>query len=175
MRRVSDNEPEPLVSFYLSHHEVIRENSLITKLRVVFNGSSISSTGLSLNDLLHTGAKLQQDLFDVLIWFRQFRYVFSTDVEKMYRQIKVHSEDWNFQRILWLDQSHNIVMYQLTTVTYGLVCAPFLALRTLNQLVIDEGAKFPQAVPILQRKEDTLMIYLEEVIQFSMHVKLSNN
>lgn len=32
-----------------------------------------------------------------------------------------------------------------------MACAPFLALRTLNQLVIDEGAKFPQAVPILQR------------------------
>ncbi|KMQ84755.1 gag-pol polyprotein precursor, partial [Lasius niger] len=150
MRRVPDDEPEPPLSFYLPHHGVIRENSLTTKLRVVFNGSSISSTGLSLNDLLHTGEKLQRDLFDVLIWFRQFRYVFATDVEKMYRQIKVHPADWNFQRILWLDQSHNIVTYQLTTVTYGLACAPFLALRTLNQLIIDEGTNFPLAIPVLQ-------------------------
>lgn len=100
MRRVPDDEPDPPRSFYLPHHGVVRENSITTKLRVVFNGSSRSSTGVSLNDLLHTGAKLQLDLFDVLIWFRQFRYVFSTDVEKMYRQIKVHPHDWNFQRIL---------------------------------------------------------------------------
>lgn len=150
MIRVPENEPEPPFSFYLPHHGVVREHSLTTKLRVVFNGSSVSSTGLSLNDLLHTGAKLQRDLFDVLIWFRQFRYVFSTDVEKMYRQIKVHSADWKFQRILWFDQSQNIITYQLTTVTYRLACAPFLALRTLDQLVTDEGSNFPQAVPILR-------------------------
>lgn len=151
MRRVPDDEPEPSLPFYLPHHGVVRENSLTTKLRVVFNGSSRSSTGVSLNDLLHTGAKLQLDLFDVLIWFRQFRYVFSTDVEKMYRQIKVHPTDWNFQRILWLDESHHIVTYQLTTLTYGLACAPLLALRVLNQLVADEGANFPLAVPVIQR------------------------
>ncbi|XP_011264271.2 uncharacterized protein LOC105256226 [Camponotus floridanus] len=151
MKRVPDDETEPPLSFYLPHHGVVREGSLTTKLRVVFNGSSRSSTGVSLNDLLHTGAKLQLDLFDVIIWFRQFRYVFSTDVEKMYRQIKVHPTDWNFQRILWLDESHHTVTYQLTTVTYGLACAPFLALRVLNQLVSDEGSNFPLAVPILQR------------------------
>lgn len=60
--------------YYLSHHGVVRERSLMTKLRVVFNGSSRTTTGVSLNDLLHTGAKLQIDLFDVLIWFRQFCY-----------------------------------------------------------------------------------------------------
>lgn len=75
----------------------------------MFNGSNRSSTGFSLNELLHTGAKLQQDLFNVLIWFRQFQYVFSTNVEKMYRQIKVHLDDWNLQRILWIDQSHNFI------------------------------------------------------------------
>jgi len=39
--------------------------------------------------------------------------------------------------------------YQLTIVTYGLVCAPFLALHTMIQLVQDEGSKFPLAVPVM--------------------------
>ncbi|XP_072761230.1 uncharacterized protein [Anoplolepis gracilipes] len=68
----------------------------------------------------------------------------------MYRQIRIHEEDWNFQRILWFNQDERIVTYQLTTVTYGLACVPFLALRTLNQLIEDEGANFPLAIPSLK-------------------------
>jgi len=90
-------------------------------------------------------------LFDVLIWFRQFFYVFSSDIEKMYRQVKVHPDDWSFQRILWLDSFDNILTYQLTTVTYGLAYASFLALRTLMQLMVDEGHKFPLATQVLRK------------------------
>jgi len=147
MKLVSASQAESQLFYYLPHHGVIRETSSITKLRVVFNGSSRTITGVSLNDLLHTGSKLQVDVFDVLIWFRQFRYVFSSDIEKMYRQIKVHQEDWNFQRIFWINQDKDIVSYQLTTVTYGLACAPFLVLRTFVQLVEDD--KYPLAIPSL--------------------------
>lgn len=143
-------ESEP--HYYLPHHGVVREHSLTTKLRVVFNGSSRTTNGLSLNDLLHTGSKLQIDLFDVLIWFRQFFYVFSSDIEKMYRQVQVHPDDWNFQRILWLDSFDKILTYQLTTITYGLACAPFLAFRTLMQLMVDEGHKFPLATQVLRKR-----------------------
>lgn len=149
MIRVPASEPEPQIVYYLPHHGVIRESSLTTKLRVVFNGSSHTTTGVSLNDILHIGAKLQTDVFNVLLWFRQFRYVFTTDIEKMYRQIKVHQDDWNFQRILWIDEYKKLVTFQLSTVTYGLACAPFLALRTIKQLIQDEGDKFPLAVPSL--------------------------
>lgn len=151
MKRISDSQQESNLTYYLPHHGVIRESSLTTKLRVVFNGSSRTNTGVSLNDLLYTGSKLQTDVFNILIWFRQFRYVFSTDVEKMYRQIKFHEDDWNFQRILWINPDKKTVTYQLTTVTYGLACAPFLALRSLAQLIEDEGSKFPLAIPCLTK------------------------
>lgn len=149
MQRVPGGLSDPLYSFYLLHHGVWRESSLTTKLRVVFNGSSRTSSGLSLNDLLYTGSKLQVDLFDVFIRFRLFRYVFSSDVEKMYRQIQVHPDDWKYQKILWIDESNHILTYYLTTVTYGLVCAPFLALRTFLQLINDEGYKYPLATSAL--------------------------
>ncbi|XP_029671495.1 uncharacterized protein LOC115240471 [Formica exsecta] len=69
----------------------------------------------------------------------------------MYRQIKVHPEDWDFQRVLWINKFNNLLPYQLTTVTYGLACAPFRALRTLKQLVEDEGNKFPLVTPVLEK------------------------
>ena len=137
--------------YYIPHHGVIRESSITTKLRVVFNASSRTTSGLSLNDILHTGAKLQTELVDVLIWFRQFRYVFNSDIEKMYRQIKVHPSNWNLQRILWSKEPDKILTFQLTTVTYGLASAPFLALRAMQQLIEDEGSKFPLAIAILKK------------------------
>ena len=141
---------EPLgnvAPYYLPHHGVLKPDSTTTKLRVVFNGSSLTSSGYSVNDLMHTGANLLLDVSDVLMWIRGHRYIFATDIAKMYRQIKVHQSDWDLQRILWIDEHHNETSYYLTTVTYGTKAAPFLAVRTLIQLVEDEGHRFPLAVP----------------------------
>ncbi|XP_071579859.1 uncharacterized protein [Temnothorax nylanderi] len=135
--------------YYLPHHGVLKPDSATTKLRVVFNGSSASTSGRSLNDLMYTGAKLHLDVTDVLLWIRQFRHLVATDITKMYRQINVHKDDWNLQRVLWIDKQLKEVENYLTTVTYGTKGAPFLAVRTLLQLVKDEGHKFPLAVPPL--------------------------
>ncbi|XP_034945919.1 uncharacterized protein [Chelonus insularis] len=148
MVEVVDTEKTSHPVFYLPHHGVIRETSSTTKLRVVFNGSCRTSNGIPLNQTLHTGSKLQIDLNDVLINFRKFKYVFSADIEKMYRQIQVHPEDWDYQRILW-KEDNQLIKYQLTTVTYGLACAPFLALRAITQLIEDEGPRFPRAINAL--------------------------
>ncbi|XP_036142100.1 uncharacterized protein LOC118645334 [Monomorium pharaonis] len=133
--------------FYLPHHGVLKPDSTTTKLRVVFNGSSASTSGYSINDLMYTGAKLHLNISDVLLWIRRHRHIFATDITKMYRQIKIHEDDWDLQRILWIDDQLNEVPYHLTTVTYGTKAAPFLAVRTLLQLVEDEGHRFLLAVP----------------------------
>ncbi|XP_018317371.1 uncharacterized protein [Mycetomoellerius zeteki] len=84
----------------------------------------------ALNEILHSGAKLQTNLFDVLLWFRSHRYVFSTDITKMYRQISIHKDDRNLQRIFWYDSQ---------------------ALRVLQQLTVNEGHRFPKAIPALTK------------------------
>ncbi|XP_017891420.1 uncharacterized protein LOC108631770 [Ceratina calcarata] len=136
-------------AFYLPHHGVLKPDSTTTKLRVVFNGSSTTTSGYSLNDIMHTGANLLLNITDVLLWIRQYKCIFATDITKMYRQIRVHQEDWDLQRILWVDSDLNEASYQLTTVTYGTKAAPFLAVRTLLQLAEDEGHRFPLAVPFI--------------------------
>ncbi|XP_077282090.1 uncharacterized protein LOC143908342 [Temnothorax americanus] len=138
-------------AFYFPHHGVIREDRLTTKLRVVFNGSCRTSSGVSLNEILHSGAKLQTDISDVLLWIRTHRFIFSTDIVKMFRQIAVHPDDWALQSILWFNSEGQPAPHRLTTVTFGLTCAPFLALRTVLQLIEDEGARFPKAVPALKK------------------------
>ncbi|XP_068987504.1 uncharacterized protein [Bombus flavifrons] len=138
-------------SYYLPHHGVIKESSDTTKLRVVFDGSAISTTGVSLNDMLHTGPKLQEDLIEILLRFRSHQYVLTGDIEKMYRQILVRPEDRKYQLILWRNSNGEVDTYQLNTVTFGLSAAPYLALRCLKQLAEDEGHRFPRAAAVVQR------------------------
>ncbi|XP_033305879.1 uncharacterized protein LOC117208697 [Bombus bifarius] len=137
--------------YYLPHHGVIKESSDTTKLRVVFDGSASSTTGVSLNDALHTGPKLQEDLRHILLRFRSFQYVLTSDIEKMYRQFILRPEDRPYQKILWRADNGEIETYRLNTVTFGLSAAPYLAIRCLKQLAEDEGPRFPRAAQILRR------------------------
>nr|XP_046476830.1 uncharacterized protein LOC124216393 [Neodiprion pinetum] len=54
------------------------------------------------------------------------------------------------KRILWREEPElPIEEYQLTTVTYGLASAPYLAIRVLHQLVQDEGKQYPFASHVI--------------------------
>ncbi|GFY77442.1 DUF1758 domain-containing protein, partial [Trichonephila inaurata madagascariensis] len=88
-------------AYYLPHHAVLRDSSTTTKLRVVFDASAKSTTGHSLNDLLMVGPRVQRDVYPILLSFRTFQIAVCADLEKMFRQIKISSEDTNWQRILW--------------------------------------------------------------------------
>ncbi|XP_071056934.1 uncharacterized protein [Onthophagus taurus] len=147
-------------NFYLPHHGVIRESSTTTKLRVVFNGSQKTSSGLSLNDCLHTGPKHQSELIDVLLRWRRHPVAFACDLEKIYCQIDVHQDDWQFQRIVWRENpSEPLQSYDLTTVTYGLSCAPYLAIRCIRQLAEEHVEEQPLGSSALFR--DT---YVDDII-----------
>ncbi|XP_029160297.1 uncharacterized protein LOC114932295 [Nylanderia fulva] len=145
---------------YIPHHAVLREHSTTTKLRVVFNASCRTSNGTSLNDHLMIGPKLQQDLAAIVLRWRLFQYVYTADIAKMYRQISVHHEDRDYQRILWQPPGcAHINHYQLNTVTYGTACAPYLAMRVLQQLNEEDGHEFPLAQTIFRDSiyvDDTL-------------------
>ena len=69
-------------AFYLPHHGVMKPNSTTTKLRVVFSGSAKTSSGLTVNDIMHAGANLLLNIFDVLIWSRHHRHLFATESPK---------------------------------------------------------------------------------------------
>lgn len=130
--------------YFIPHHCVIKPESSTTKLRVVFDASAKTSRGQSLNDVLHTGPKIQNDLFTILLRFRLPRYVFTTDIQKMYRQVLVHPDDRRFQMIIWRqDSSKELKFYQLNTVTYGTRPAPYMAIKCLLQLSSEYRQKYP--------------------------------
>ncbi|GFX55405.1 integrase catalytic domain-containing protein [Trichonephila clavipes] len=138
------------VSFYMPHHGVYRPEKSTTKLRTVFNASSPSTSRKSLNSIQFNGGLVQEDLFSIMVRFRKHKYAFTTDIEKMFRMINIHPEQTCLQRILWKKGiGEPIKTYELTTVTYGTVSAPYLATRTLKQLAMDEANNFPLAAPVV--------------------------
>ncbi|XP_059225708.1 uncharacterized protein LOC131997872 [Stomoxys calcitrans] len=151
---------DPELGYYLPHHAVFRPESSSTKIRVVFNASSPTSNGRSLNDVLLSGPSLQLDLTLLLLQWRFFRYVFNCDIEKMYRQILVDNEHTRFHRIVFRDSPLNAIReYELKTVTFGVNCAPYLAIRTLLQLAEDVGEIYPIASHILRT-----CMYVDDVL-----------
>lgn len=147
-------------TFYLPHHAVIKESSLTTKLRVVFDGSAKTTNGLSLNDTLLVGPTVQQDLFSILLRFRLHNFIIMSDITKMYRQVLVNPLDSNLQRILWRDSpAQELKHFALRTVTYGTASASFLATRCLIQIAKDNQTRYPKAADSI--KND---FYVDDII-----------
>jgi len=152
MKRIPDDQIVQEGSYYLPHHHVMKESSTTTKLRVVFDGSTITTSGKSLNNILMVGPTVQSDLWSILVRFRTHIVAFTADIEKMYRQIQMDKSDWDYQRIVWRSNPQDEIQhYWLTTVTYGTTSAPYLATKCLQQLAEDEAEKYSAASTIVQR------------------------
>ncbi|XP_073827101.1 uncharacterized protein [Musca autumnalis] len=135
--------------YFLPHRGVIRESSSTTKLRVVFDGSSKRPPYTSLNDELFPGPALQNYLPAIINRRRRFKIGFRSDLEKMFRQIRVVDNQQHYQQILWRSSDSLISVYKLLTVTYGTSSAPYLSIRVLHQLAADEKETYHEACNIL--------------------------
>lgn len=130
--------------YFIPHHGVTKNKGHQLDIRVVFDASARTSSGKSLNDLLYTGPKLQNDITDILLRFRLPKFVFLADICKMYRQILICPEHRSFQHILWRPHpEEELAEYELMTVTYGTGPAPYLAIKVLHKIAESCQFKFP--------------------------------
>lgn len=70
--------------YYSPYLSVIRQQTRATtaKIRKLFDASSPSSNGVSLNQIIYPGPKLQNHIFDIVTRVRKFEFIFSSDVTK---------------------------------------------------------------------------------------------
>ncbi|XP_011858580.1 PREDICTED: uncharacterized protein LOC105556118, partial [Vollenhovia emeryi] len=145
-------EAEPEISYYLPHHCVIKSDSSTSGLRVVFDASSATDNGISLNKLQMVGPTVQEDLFSILIRFRIHPYILSADIEKMYRQVLVNPNQRALQRILWRPSNIDTIQtFELKTLTYGTASAPYLATRCLIQLANEVQPQLPEVAEVIRK------------------------
>ena len=146
----SEDHP-PAASFWLPMHAVFKEASTSTKLRVVFDGSAATTSGLSLNQALYVGPTIQATLSDTLIRFRKHPVALNADISKMYREVQLSNPDRDLHRFIWRESPESELRdYRMTRVTFGVSASPFLAVRTLHQTAVDHGEGYPEATQHIQ-------------------------
>ena len=140
-----------LIRYSMPHHGVFKIGN--RKLRVVYNASQKGSNGISLNDLMFIGLKLQQDITAVLTRWKFFKIVFTADIIKMYRQILVYPDGLCWQHLLCRLRSTNPIQdCVMCTVTDGTGGAAFIAISTFLTLAAEVQFDFPVACTILKEQ-----------------------
>ena len=129
--------PNPV--FYMPHRPVVKESSLTTKIRPVFDASARGFNGVSLNDCLNTGPSMIPKLPGMLMRFRRWKVALSADVTKAFLHIGVCREDQDVHRLLWSDE--NVVRkMRFVRVPFGNKSSPFLLNATGQQHHLTEFA-----------------------------------
>ena len=95
------------------------------KVRIVFDGAA-KWDGISLNDMIHAGPKLQQDLFNVLVRFRRNPVGVACNVKEMYLQIEIKEQDRSHFQLFWrdLDPNREPDVFEFSRVVFGKNSAP---------------------------------------------------
>ena len=143
--------PESNRIHYIPHHAVIRRDKSTTRLRVVYDASA-KSDGASLNECLHAGPPLAQNIFDIMLRFRGHRIALVGDIEKAFLMVHIAEEDKDVLRFLWIDDidkaKPEVVVLRFTCVVFGVSSSPFLLNATLKHHI----GQYEQCDPNFTRK-----------------------
>lgn len=168
IERVSDtSKPENKPVFYLPHQAVYRQESVTTKMRIVFDASSHEVGRLSLNDCLWQGINLNPNMFHLLVYFRLNKVAIVGDVEKAFLQIVLAEKDRDAVRFLFVEKNdaalynpeNQLEVYRFKRVLFGVNSSPFLLAATIKLHI----QKFRDVYPDVFRILDTCM-YVDDLI-----------
>ena len=166
-----DELPEPerqlanQPGYWIPWRAVFSNSSISTPCRLVFDASSRTKTGYSLNDCLAKGDSKLADLLHLLIQFRKGKAALSADIRMAYNTIKLKPEYYKYQKMVWKDflsiDGETIEMI-IRTLIYGVKPAGQLTAEGFN-LVADIAE---ESEPDLKLGADTLRNkkYVDDII-----------
>lgn len=153
MQQVAE-ENGPYIMYYLPHHHP--ENKT-TPLCVDLIASSETTSGELLNSIRMDGGIIQE-LFSIPFRFRTYMYGITENIRKMFRIISIDEWQRYLLRFLFKNNINDPVKsYRPSTVTYDITSVLYLATRSLKQLVIYDGYKYPLAAEVLKSASTWVM------------------
>ena len=144
-RKVPDEWRDGSHAWYLPLHPVIYPQKP-DKVRVVFDCAA-KFQSVSLNQQILQGPDLTNSLTGVLTRFRAERTAIMADIEKMFYQVRVPTEDSNYLRFLWWpdgDVNKSPEEFQMLVHLFGGVSSPSCASYALQRTVEDNAEHFDE-------------------------------
>ncbi len=140
-----DMEKDPAEVFYLPMHVIYKASSSTTKIRVVFDASAKSLSGI-------VGPTVHPLLIDVLLYFRLHRIALIADVSKMYRAIELDGADRDLHHFVWRSKPADLLQYyRMTRVTFGISASCFAVNMAVRQNAMDFAQDFPLAARAVEK------------------------
>ena len=149
---------------YRSYPTVVMEDTLITKVRVVMDGSAkVNDEAPSLNECLYTGPSLTPNILKVLSRFRWPKVSIISDIEKAFHMIRVDERDRDSVWFLRTDDINftdpRLVFLRFCRVVFGLNCSPFLLGMTFHHHITNYKFDDPKFAEKLLKS-----IYVDDLI-----------
>ena len=137
---------------YVSHHAVVRPEKKTTPIRIVFN-SSASFNGHTLNDYWYKGPDLLNNLFGVVLRFRENAIAVCGDITKMYHMISIPSADQHVHRFIWrnFEMEREPDIYVKTVLTFGDRPAPTMAITAMRKTANMNAEAKPKAAESISK------------------------
>ena len=119
---------------YLAHHGVLRPEKKSAPIRIVFN-SSASFKGHTLNEYWFKGPDLLNNLFGVVLRFRENAVAVCGGITKMYHMVAIPPVDRHVHRFLWrsYETEREPDIYVKTFLTFGDRPAPTMAIAAMRK------------------------------------------
>ena len=144
------NETRDKMQWYLPHHPVINSHKP-EKVRRVCNAAA-KYQDVALNDKRLPGPDLLQNLIGIIFRFREHQIALSADIEAMFLQVAVPSDDSRCLRFLWRDDpEQRIEVYEYTRHVFGAKSSPTCANYALHQVAKVNAKEDENLVIAVQR------------------------
>ena len=97
-----------------------------------------SKGNISLNECLHRGPIILENLCSLLLRFRTKKIGIIADIEKAFLQVSIQEKDRDVTSFLWIkdirkkELNENIETYRSTRVPFGIISSPFLLAGTVR-------------------------------------------
>ena len=148
--------------FYIPHKPVIRESAESTKLRIVYDASARAyDKAPSLNDCLHAGPPLQNQLWSVLVRARFHPVLTTGDMKQAFLQVRVRMQDRDAMRFHWIADlgTRQVETLRFTRALFGLSSSPFLLGGVIKQHLENCRKAYPKIVNEIEKS-----LYVDDLI-----------
>ncbi|XP_057694568.1 uncharacterized protein LOC130917316 isoform X2 [Corythoichthys intestinalis] len=166
--KVPEAELHNQPAWYIPHHGIYHPQKP-HKIRVVFDASA-KFQNTSLNEHLLSGPDLTNTLVGVLCRFRKGQVAIMCDIERMFHQFHVATQDQDYLRFLWWEDGNMEkppAVFRMRVHLFGAASSPGCANFGLKHLADQGKSKFSQAtVKFIQHNfyvdDGLLSVNLEE-------------